>query len=154
MFSPPQGNSWGKHKSNAREPLTAKKIFTMLSRLVARRLSSHTVNPVRRRAELEETLLGALRSSHDPLLSTLHRPPDLVRQGLVTGVEVDEARRNVAVSIRLPTAAHCAQGELTKASTSFTPWEHPSCRLPVSRLLLPSVFAKGMASRSLKRVCK
>ena len=73
-------------------------------------------------------MLQALRSVRDPLLvGTSRLCPDVVSQGLVQGVEVDERRRTVAIAVELPTPAHAAKGALTwacaAAAETVLPWD-------------------------------
>lgn len=73
------------------------------------------MSPVRRQAELEERILLALRSVRDPLLSGLMRAPDIVTQGLVSRVAVNESAKRVELSLTLSTAAYSARSELRRA---------------------------------------
>ena len=83
-------------------------------------------SPVRSQAELEERVLAALREVRDPLLTALTRAPNIVTQGLVTRVRVNESAKTVELDLRLPTAAHCAKGELRRlcktAVAEALPW--------------------------------
>lgn len=62
----------------------------------------------------------------DPLLSNLKRAPDIVSQGMVSGVEVDEASARVQIKLVIPTAAHFGKGELESlcknAAVEALPW--------------------------------
>lgn len=69
---------------------------------------------MRRQAELEERVLSALRKVRDPLLTRLTRAPNIVAQGLVTRVGVNESAKSIELDLRLSTAAHCARGELRR----------------------------------------
>ena len=64
---------------------------------------SLSASPVRRQAEIEELLLSKLRSVQDPLLEDLppSQAPNIVAQGYVERIDVDERAKRVDLEIKL-----------------------------------------------------
>jgi len=80
----------------------------------------------RKQAEFEQLLMNSLRTVSDPLLSNLQRAPDIVSQGLVSRIDIDEHQQVVDINIVLPTAAHFGRDELKERCSNATinalPW--------------------------------
>lgn len=80
----------------------------------------------RKQAQYEDNLLLRLRSVSDPLLSKLPRAPDIVSQGIVSDIDIDENSKNVQINLTLPTGAHFGKKELERrcidATLEALPW--------------------------------